>query len=557
MSMTIDKRNGDICFNEQAHVYFSASDNKKKFTSVTTLIHKFEPPFDKDFWSAYKAAEQLVEPDYWKLLRQEMLASKKWNPKWLDTYGIPAADFNAVQQNILDNWQKENLASTKRGSSIHAGLEQSFYAQKTDISLQKYGLGGKFVCVEGRTELDLENGIYPEYLIYYESPDGKLRLAGQIDLLVKEGDSFSILDWKGLPLDTKIPTLKGWTTMGELKVGDKVFDMNGQACSVIHKSEVHHNPCYKITFATGESIVADEDHRWVISLLENAGKSSSVFTTKYIAQYMAAHPDRKLVLPTCKPLEMAADDMLPMEENPNDTIGKQGVLANMKAALRTSLEKRTKVLKLLTKYISVSQHSTHYVISDPMFTAVAKEFLATFGIISKMDNGSLMFRMDYEGIIRQAVGKLNSYRAPYFVIESVEPVETVETQCIEVDSPSHTYLCTEEFLVTHNTNKQIKKTSFYDKKTKTSEKLKYPLNNLDNCNYSVYNMQLSTYAWMIQQLHPEWKCKELILVHFDHSDNMTTYKMDYLKDEVEKMLTFWKKESVLEEHKASRKRIEY
>lgn len=303
MSMTIDKQNGDICFNEAQHIYFHAKDNKKKYISVTTLIHKFEPPFDKDFWSGYKALEQLVNPEYWGMMRQELLAKKKLNLKMLPAYGVTIDDFNAVQQNILDSWQLENLASTERGSKIHADLEHSFYSQKDNISLQKFGLGGSFSCVEGMTELTLDNGVYPEYLISYESPDNKLRIAGQIDLLVKEGNQFSIVDWK--------------------------------------------------------------------------------------------------------------------------------------------------------------------------------------------------------------------------------------------------------------TNKQIKTKSYFDKKTKTSEKLKYPLGNLDNCNYNVYNMQLSTYAWMIEQLHPELKCKELVLVHFDHQNNMTTYQMKYLKSEVEKMLEFWKKEAVLQEHREARKRIEY
>lgn len=58
-------------------------------------------------------------------------------------------------------------------------------------------------------------------------------------------------------------------------------------------------------------------------------------------------------------------------------------------------------------------------------------------------------------------------------------------------------------------------------------------------------------------MHPEWKCNDLVLVHFDHSDKMTVYHMKYLKDEVERMLKFWKKESILEQHRAARKPIQY
>ena len=43
---------------------------------------------------------------------------------------------------------------------------------------------------------------------------------------------------KQLALDTPIPTPDGFTSMGDLKVGDIVFDENGQPCHVVAKSEV-------------------------------------------------------------------------------------------------------------------------------------------------------------------------------------------------------------------------------------------------------------------------------------------------------------------------------
>lgn len=71
-----------------------------------------------------------------------------------------------------------------------------------------------------------------------------------------------LIDGKGLALDTAIPTPSGWTTMGALEVGDAVFDMNGAATKVSFKSEVKNLRCYRVTFATGESVVCDEEHLW-------------------------------------------------------------------------------------------------------------------------------------------------------------------------------------------------------------------------------------------------------------------------------------------------------
>ena len=145
----------------------------------------------------------------------------------------------------------------------------------------------------------------------------------------------------------------------------------------------------------------------------------------------------------------------------------------------------------------------------------------------------------------------------YRNIDKVELVETVPTQCLEVDSPSHTFLCTDKMIVTHNTNKKIETKSFFNSKTKTSVKMKFPLNNLDDVNYWHYTLQLSTYAWMIQKLNPEFEIEDLVLVHFDHSDNMTVYHLPYLKTEVIKLLNHFKKESSLKASREKRKPIEY
>ena len=145
----------------------------------------------------------------------------------------------------------------------------------------------------------------------------------------------------------------------------------------------------------------------------------------------------------------------------------------------------------------------------------------------------------------------------YFSIKNVEKTETVKTQCIQVDSPSHTYLCTRHMLVTHNTNKKIETKSYFDSKNKRNIMMKFPLNNLQDCNYSHYNLQLSTYAYMLTQKHPEFIIEDLVLVHFDHNDNMTVYHLPYLRDEVIRMLSFFEKECVLEERKNKNKRVVY
>ena len=72
-------------------------------------------------------------------------------------------------------------------------------------------------------------------------------------------------DWKGLPVDTPIPTPGGWVRMGDLRPGDQVIGGDGRPANVIGKSEVNTRPCYRITFDDRSEIVADNVHLWTIS----------------------------------------------------------------------------------------------------------------------------------------------------------------------------------------------------------------------------------------------------------------------------------------------------
>ena len=71
---------------------------------------------------------------------------------------------------------------------------------------------------------------------------------------------------KALALDTPIPTPEGWTTIGDIKVGDQILSPDGNSVSVTFKTETMINhQCYKIFFDSGEEIVADADHLWEVN----------------------------------------------------------------------------------------------------------------------------------------------------------------------------------------------------------------------------------------------------------------------------------------------------
>ena len=301
--MKYDKVNGKVGFLEGPHRYENLEDPTIQYTSVTTLIGKYEPEFDKEFVSKYKALERLLPADVWKKEKGGIWKSKKIPKEYLEVHDILEQDLIAVQQDILDEWAKINKESCERGTKIHAQLENSFYNAGNNVTLQKFGIGGKFTCKRDYSELDLEYGVYPEYLIYYDNPKLGLHIAGQIDLLVKNGNEITIID--------------------------------------------------------------------------------------------------------------------------------------------------------------------------------------------------------------------------------------------------------------HKTNKKLDLKGFYNSSTRTTEKLKYPLGALDNCNFNVYQLQLSTYAWMLQKLNPNFIIRDLILNHYDHNNVNTLYHCNYLKDLVENMLKDFAKQQFLEKQKAKYARIEY
>ena len=68
---------------------------------------------------------------------------------------------------------------------------------------------------------------------------------------------------KALALDTPLPTPAGWTTMGDVAVGDLLLGADGEPTRVVAESGILlGRPCYEVEFSDGTVIVADEQHQW-------------------------------------------------------------------------------------------------------------------------------------------------------------------------------------------------------------------------------------------------------------------------------------------------------
>src|SRR3954468_12665288 len=68
---------------------------------------------------------------------------------------------------------------------------------------------------------------------------------------------------KALALDTELPTPTGWTTMGDVQVGDLLLGADGRPTRVVAATEVMDGrPCFEVEFSDGTVITADAEHQW-------------------------------------------------------------------------------------------------------------------------------------------------------------------------------------------------------------------------------------------------------------------------------------------------------
>lgn len=193
-----DKVNGDVYFIEDVHKYGNIKYPKLEYMSVTTIIGKYHEEFNKDFWSSYKAIERIVSIPVFKTMsiRKMLLSVKKWDDKYLDLIDINKEEFFATKQIILDEYVKNNKEACDRGTAYHLKRELEFY-EKDYVVMDKYiNDDTKLECKKYNWDLNRENAILPEYLVYYSTPDGLLNIAGQIDVLIKRGNDIYVLDFK-------------------------------------------------------------------------------------------------------------------------------------------------------------------------------------------------------------------------------------------------------------------------------------------------------------------------------------------------------------------------
>lgn len=187
----------------------------------------------------------------------------------------------ADADDLLDRAQAEVYAiADKRTGEDYAPLSDIMPGALDEIEAIG-SRGGQMVGVPtGFTDLDaLTNGLHP----------------GQMVIIAARPAI-----GKALALDTPLPTPGGWTTMGEVQVGDELLGADGRPTTVTAATPVlHDRTCYEVEFGDGTVIVADAAHQWLTET-RAPGRSgaASVKTTREIAETLrcgtAARPNHSV-----------------------------------------------------------------------------------------------------------------------------------------------------------------------------------------------------------------------------------------------------------------------
>ena len=132
----------------------------------------------------------------------------------------------------------------RRQSEDYSILESLLQPTMDEIEASGHRGGGLTGVPTGFADLDsLTNGLHPGQLIV---------IAGRPAM------------GKALALETPLPTPFGWTTMGEVVVGDWLIGADGRPTQVVAATGVLlDRPCYEVEFDDGSVIVADAEHQWL------------------------------------------------------------------------------------------------------------------------------------------------------------------------------------------------------------------------------------------------------------------------------------------------------
>lgn len=100
-----------------------------------------------------------------------------------------------------------------------------------------------------------------------ENPGCRVGIVGMTAGAVRD----TCYEGEALDITTELFTARGWSTMGDLVVGDRVYASDGTLTDIEWVSDIYNDrPCYRVTLSDGSVINADAQHKWYVHT-EQAG----------------------------------------------------------------------------------------------------------------------------------------------------------------------------------------------------------------------------------------------------------------------------------------------
>lgn len=378
-------------------------------------------------------------------------------------YGTDGGDVDE----IVNNAQAEVYAVTeRRASEDYLPLGEIIGGTVDEIEAAGHRGEGMIGVPTGFSDLDrLTNGLHPGQMI-----------------VVAARPAIG----KALALDTPLPTPTGWTTMGEVAVGDWLIAVDGTPTRVVAATPaMTGRPCYRVTFDDGTTIVADAQHEWETRTRADrrqpGGGTPGIWTTEEIhdtVRCSTADARANHSVDTARPLALPHADLavdpyvmgvvLAAGGYPHDpevamrfegrggstcAIATGGSLPD--AYLRASVAQRRELLAGLVDVVGRVDASGAVVVeaAEPLLTDIAEVVLSLGHTVGRFPEG-LRFEAD-EDVFHHPAKHLQhkSARGPAperRSIVSVEPIESVPVRCVQIDHESHLYLASRSMVPTHN-----------------------------------------------------------------------------------------------------------
>ena len=192
--MTYDKTSKAVGYNDSAHTYTNLKTGKR-YESVTTLIKRFTPDFNGEYWATYKSVKDVLEKtgQWWKYKKK----AGGWenvvdffNKTSTQLHPAQLEDISFRKEAYLQNWREEGRIANIKGSAIHEELEAAAHHAK----YIKQGIINYEVTQEDILAVQdfTSDRIYPELLIHND----EFMVAGQGDKIFKEGNKVDVHDYK-------------------------------------------------------------------------------------------------------------------------------------------------------------------------------------------------------------------------------------------------------------------------------------------------------------------------------------------------------------------------